>query len=185
MKLRRENIVAPHRRRERLAVFGARRDDGIIHWFREKTMNEIKEKYLKNTKQAGEALELLTSLEDKSVSLVFLDPQYEKVGDVSRVKDWPLHYQSEYQIINLLKEISRVLKPSAFCLLWINKEILKTDRVSTWLLQASKLKLVDLLVWSKDHFGFGSYFRNKGEFAFFLGKLSGLEAWSSFTNRVW
>ncbi|CAG8835902.1 15993_t:CDS:2, partial [Racocetra persica] len=32
----------------------------------------------------GEALELLTTITDKSVSLIFLDPQYEKVGDVSR-----------------------------------------------------------------------------------------------------
>ncbi|MEG7979298.1 MAG: hypothetical protein NY202_05435 [Mollicutes bacterium UO1] len=57
-----------------------------------------------------------------------------------------MHYQSEYQIIQIIKEINRVLKPSAFCLLWANKAILKTDRVSTWLLQAPKLKLVDLLV---------------------------------------
>ncbi|CAG8461244.1 16972_t:CDS:10, partial [Gigaspora margarita] len=35
-------------------------------------------------RQQGEALELLTTITDKSVSLIFLDPQYEKVGDVSR-----------------------------------------------------------------------------------------------------
>ena len=133
-------------------------------------INLDKREYLLNTKQSGEALEMLASLEKNSISLAFFDPQYEKVGDVSRVKDYPLHYQSEYQIIQILKEINRTLKPSAFCLLWINKEILKTDRVSTWLLQAPKLKLVDFLVWSKDHFGFGSYFRNKGEFAFLLQK---------------
>jgi len=52
-----------------------------------KTMNEKEKKYLLNTKQQGEALELLTTITDKSASLVFLDPQYEKVGDVSRVKD--------------------------------------------------------------------------------------------------
>ena len=38
----------------------------------------INQKYLRNTKQAGEATELLATLEDKSVSLVFFDPQYEK-----------------------------------------------------------------------------------------------------------
>jgi len=45
------------------------------------------QQYLKNIKQEGEGLELLKQLEDKSVALVFFDPQYEKVGDVSRVKD--------------------------------------------------------------------------------------------------
>jgi site-specific DNA-methyltransferase (adenine-specific) len=141
----------------------------------------IKKEHSLNTKQQGEALELLTSLEDKSVNLVFLDPQYEKIGDVSRVKDWPLHYQSEYQIISILKEITRTLKPSGFCLLWVNKEILKTDRVNTWLLQAPKLKLVDLLVWSKDHFGFGAYFRSKGEYAYLLQKMPTNS--KKFTNR--
>ncbi len=126
--------------------------------------------YLLNTKQPGEALELLTSLEDNTTSLIFLDPQYEKVGDVSRVKDYPLHYQSDYQIVQLLKEIARVLKPSSFCLLWISKEILRTDRVQLWLLQATSLKIVDCLVWKKNNFGFGSYFRNKSEFAFLLQK---------------
>ena len=38
----------------------------------------INQKYLRNTKQAGEATELLATLEDKSVSLVFFHPQYEK-----------------------------------------------------------------------------------------------------------
>ena len=146
-------------------------------------MNELQlPKYQPSIKQEGEGLELVQSLENKSVALACFDPQYEKVGDVSRVKDWPLHYQSEYQIIQIIKEINRALKPSAFCLLWINKEILKTDRVSTWLLQAPKLKLVDLLVWSKDHFGFGSYFRNKGEYAFLLQKMPTNS--KKFTNRA-
>ncbi|MEG7979297.1 MAG: hypothetical protein NY202_05430 [Mollicutes bacterium UO1] len=52
-----------------------------------KTMNEKEINYLLNTKQQGEATQLLGNLTDKSVSLVFFDPQYEKVGDVSRTKD--------------------------------------------------------------------------------------------------
>ena len=43
-------------------------------------LTEQKEqKFSFNTKQSGEALELLTSLGSNSVSLVFLDPQYEPV----------------------------------------------------------------------------------------------------------
>jgi 16S rRNA G966 N2-methylase RsmD len=44
----------------------------------------MNKQYLPNIKQQGEALELLTSLNKKSVDLVFLDPQYEKVRDISR-----------------------------------------------------------------------------------------------------
>lgn len=46
-----------------------------------------KKQYLLNTRQAGEALELLSGLENNSVDLIFLDPQYKKVEKVSRVKD--------------------------------------------------------------------------------------------------
>ena len=72
--------------------------------------------YSLNTKQSGEALELLSSLEDNSVSLVFLDPQYEPVRNVLRT-DYPLYSQSDYQILRILEQVERVLKPSVFCLL--------------------------------------------------------------------
>jgi hypothetical protein len=72
--------------------------------------------YSLNTRQSGEALELLTNLENNSVSLVFLDPQYEAVRNVLRT-DYPLYSQSDYQILRILEQIERVLKPSAFCLL--------------------------------------------------------------------
>ena len=69
-----------------------------------------------NTKQNGEALELLTNLKESSVSLVFFDPQYEPVRNVLRT-DYPLYSQSDYQILRILEQIERVLKPSSFCLL--------------------------------------------------------------------
>lgn len=72
--------------------------------------------YLLNTKQPGEALELLSNLESNSVSLVFLDPQYEAVRNVLRT-DYPLYSQSDYQILRILEQVERVLKPSSFCLL--------------------------------------------------------------------
>jgi site-specific DNA-adenine methylase len=72
--------------------------------------------YSLNTKQSGEALELLTNLENNSVSLVFLDPQYEPVKNVLSV-NYPLYSQSDYQILRILEQVERTLKPSAFCLL--------------------------------------------------------------------
>src|ERR1700722_7654133 len=73
-------------------------------------------KFSFNSRQCGEALELLTNLENDSVGFVFFDPQYEPVRNVLRT-DNPLYSQSDYQILRILEQIERVLKPSAFCLL--------------------------------------------------------------------
>ena len=79
-----------------------------------------------NTKQSGEALELLASLKNNSVSLVFLDPQYEPARNVLST-NYPLYSQSDYQILRILEQVERVLKPSAFGLLWVNKTLLGND----------------------------------------------------------
>lgn len=102
-------------------------------------------RFLLNTKQSGEGLELLTNLETSSVSLIFFDPQYEPVRKVLSV-DYPLYSQSDYQILRILEQVERVLKPSAFCLLWVNKTLLGNDRVPLWLLKTLSLKIVDFLV---------------------------------------
>ena len=72
--------------------------------------------YQLNVKQTGEGLELLSSLGDNSVSLVFFDPQYEAVSKVLHLA-YPLSAQSDYQILRMMEQIERVLKPSGFCLL--------------------------------------------------------------------
>jgi hypothetical protein len=74
------------------------------------------EKFLLNAKQSGEALELLSNLENNSTNLIFFDPQYEPVRNVLPT-NYPLYCQSDYQILRILEQIERVLKPSAFCLL--------------------------------------------------------------------
>ena len=113
-------------------------------------------KYLPNTKNQGEAWELLTSLASSSVDLVFLDPQYEKVGTVLKL-DYPLAYTSDYQILRIMEQIERILKPSSFCLLWVNKTLLGNDRIPLWLLKTPLLKIVDFLVWyKKNTLGLGS-----------------------------
>ena len=67
-----------------------------------------KQKYLLNTRQQGEALELLNSCENDSASLVFLDPQYEPVKNVLSV-NYPLTSQSDYQILRILEQIQRII----------------------------------------------------------------------------
>lgn len=136
-------------------------------------------KYLLNTKQAGEALELLNELENNSVNLVFLDPQYEKVANVLSAN---LYSQSDYQILRILEQIERVLKSSAFCLLWVNKTLLGNDRVPLWLLKTPSLKIVDFLVWHKKNtLGLGNWLRSNAEFCFLIQKYP--QSGKLFKNR--
>ena len=136
----------------------------------EKTELEKAGECLLNTKQQGEALELLSNLENNSVSLVFFDPQYEPVKNVLSV-NYPLYSQSDYQILRILEQIERVLKPSAFCLLWVNKTLLGNDRVPLWLLKTPSLKIVDCLVWhKKNYLGLGNWLRSNAEFCFLIQK---------------
>ena len=116
-----------------------------------KLMEQEKRKFSLNTKQGGEALELLSNLESDGVSLVFLDPQYEPVKNVLSV-NYPLYSQSDYQILRILEQVERVLKPSSFALLWVNKTLLGNDRIPLWLLKTPSLKIVDCLVWHKKNF---------------------------------
>jgi len=138
-------------------------------------------KYSLNIKQAGEALELLTNLENNSVSLVFFDPQYEAVRNVLRT-DYPLYSQSDYQILRILEQVERILKPSAFCLLWVNKTLLGNDRVPLWLLKTPSLKIVDCLVWhKKNYLGLGNWLRSNAEFCFLIQKSP--QSGKVFKNR--
>ena len=126
--------------------------------------------YQLNLKQAGEGLELLNSLGDNSVGLVFFDPQYEAVNKVLHLA-YPLYEQSDYQVLRMMEQVERVLKPSGFCLLWVNKVLLGKDRVPLWLLKTPQLKIVDCLVWYKTNsLGLGSWLRSQGEFAFLIQK---------------
>lgn len=139
---------------------------------KELLLNELtrEQKYLLNTKQAGEALELLNSLDNDSANLVFLDPQYEPVSKVLSI-NYPLSSQSDYQILKILEQIQRILKPSSFCLLWVNKTLLGNDRVPLWLLKTPSLKVVDCLVWHKKNFlGLGNWLRSNDEFCFLIQK---------------
>jgi site-specific DNA-methyltransferase (adenine-specific) len=137
--------------------------------------------YLLNTRQSGEALELLSNLESNSVSLVFFDPQYEPVRNVLSA-NYPLYSQSDYQILRILGQIERTLKPSAFCLLWVNKTLLGNDRVPLWLLKTPSLKVVDLLVWHKKNtLGLGNWLRSNAEFCFLIQKYP--QSGKVFKNR--
>jgi len=82
-----------------------------------------------NSKLKMDGLNLLKSLEDNSINIVFLDPQYRGVLDkmnygnegerqIGRSK---LIQMSEKKITLFIKEINRVLMPSAHLFLWVDK----------------------------------------------------------------
>lgn len=154
-----------------------------LNQWKETILNQLinQQKYLFNTPQNGEAWELLSHLGDNSSNLVFLDPQYEPVRNMVST-NYPLSSQSDYQILWILEQVERVLKPSAFALLWVNKTLLGNDRVPLWLLKTPFLKVVDCLVWHKKNFlGLGNWLRSNAEFCFLLQKYP--QSGKVFKNR--
>jgi len=148
-------------------------------------MNEINflktnsDKFLLNTINEDDGLELLRSLQDNSVQLVIFDPQYEKVkkvtmihrsaSDYTQYHEYPLIEQSDQQIEEFCQQIQRVLKPNAFLLFWINKSILLANTWSKWL--PINLKVKEVLIWDKNWLGLGWWpFRNQVEYCLFIQK---------------
>ena len=124
-----------------------------------------------------EGLELLSSLENSSVSAVFFDPQYRGVLDkmnygnegerqIGRSK---LVQMKEETIISFIKEINRVLKPSSHLFLWVDKFHL-CEGISTWL-KKTDLAIVDMVVWNKSRIGMGYRTRRSSEYLLILQKI--------------
>jgi len=140
-------------------------------------ISQGKSKFSLNTRQSREVLELLSNLESNSVSLVFLDPQYEPVQNVLSA-NYPLYSQSDYQILRILEQTERIL----FCLLWVNKTLLGNDRILLWLLKTPSLKVVDFLVWHKKNtLGLGNWLRSNAEYCFLIQKYP--QSGKVFKNR--
>ena len=114
-------------------------------------------------------------MEDQSVKVTFFDPQYRGVLD-------KMNYDNEGQrqvgrsqlpqmdssiIKTFIKEITRVLKPSGYLFLWIDKFHL-CEGVSHWL--PSELSIVDLITWDKQRMGMGYRTRRKCEYLLVIQK---------------
>jgi site-specific DNA-methyltransferase (adenine-specific) len=84
--------------------------------------------------------------------------------------------------MRIIEQVGRILKPSSFCLLWINKGLLGSDRIAAWMIQAPNLKIVDCLVlYKKNTLGLGTWLRSNAEFCFLLQKYP--TTGKKFTNR--
>ena len=91
-------------------------------------------------------------------------------------------FPNDYQIRRIIEQVGRILKPSSFCLLWINKGLLGSDRIAAWMIKVPSLKIVDCLVWyKKNTLGLGTWLRSNAEFCFLLQKYP--TTGKKFTNR--
>ncbi len=120
---------------------------------------------------------MLKLLPEKSIPLIFFDPQYRSVMDKQNYgnagknrgkKRLELPQQTNAQIKKFLKEIERVLIPSGHLMLWIDKFILVSG-VHT-ILEGCSLQLVDMITWNKDRMGMGYRSRRFSEHLLVLQK---------------
>ncbi len=131
-----------------------------------------------NTKQQMDGLQLLKMIDDKSIPLVFFDPQYRTIldkqsygneGEGRQKARVELSQMSEKVIRNFIKEIERILIPSGHLMLWVDKFIICSGIHS--LLEGSSLQLVDMVTWDKDKMGMGYRTRRYSEHLIIFQKL--------------
>ena len=135
-------------------------------------------KNLINKKLNIDGVELLKQIQDKSLNVTFFDPQYRGILDKlsygnegkSRGKDRSdLPQMSEDIIKTFLKEIERVLLPSGYLLLWVDKFHL-VEGVNPWISDLN-MEIVDLITWNKMKIGMGYRTRRKSEYLLVIQKL--------------
>ena len=130
-----------------------------------------------NSKNKSDGLILLGSIKDGAVSTAFFDPQYRGVLDklsygnegVGRGRArCELEQMPEEVIVQFIKELDRVLKPSGHLFLWVDKFHL-CQGVTPWL-SGTELNLVDMITWDKGKIGMGYRTRRKSEYLIVLQK---------------
>ena len=135
-------------------------------------------KNLINKKLNIDGVELLKQIQDKSLKVAFFDPQYRGILDKlsygnegkSRGKDRSdLPQMSEDIIKSFLKEIERVLLPSGYLFLWVDKFHL-VEGVNPWISDLN-MEIVDLITWNKMKIGMGYRTRRKPEYLLVIQKL--------------
>ena len=76
----------------------------------------------------------------------------------------------EETIKMFLKEIERVLRPSGYLFLWVDKFHL-VEGVKPWISDIQSLDLVDMITWDKQKIGMGYRTRRKSEYLVVIQKL--------------
>jgi site-specific DNA-methyltransferase (adenine-specific) len=132
--------------------------------------------HLINKRNIMDGLNLLSLIETGEISACFFDPQYRGIMDkmdygnegARQKKRALLPQMSEDLIFEFVKEISRVLKPSGYMFLWVDKFILCEGSHANFLNE--ELQIVDLITWDKESFGMGYRTRRTAEYLLVLQK---------------
>lgn len=133
---------------------------------------------LYNKKNKIDGIKLLKKIEDQTVKVVFFDPQYRGVLDKlsygnegksrGKVRS-SLKQMDNDTIINFLQEIERVLIPSGYLFLWVDKFHL-VEGVKPWISKLNSFDLVDMITWNKQKIGMGYRTRRKSEYLVVIQK---------------
>lgn len=159
--------------------------------------------YKINYKNCCDGLKLISSLSDETVDASFFDPQYRGIMEkldygnegARQSGRAQLEQMSESLIEDFIEEISRVLKPSSYLFLWVDKFILCEGSHKNWFegysskLHENKLKmnLVDMITWNKESFGMGYRTRKTSEYLLIYQKSPKMiKSWTNKSIRdVW
>ena len=127
-----------------------------------------------NAANRMDGLSLLGSIAPASVAAVFFDPQYRGVLDrmsygnegARQLGRVALSQMTEDVIRSFLAAIDRVLRPSGYLFLWVDKFHL-VEGTSHWF-EGTALRAVDLVTWNKGRIGMGYRTRRKCEYLMVL-----------------
>lgn len=133
-------------------------------------------KNLINKKLSMDGLDLLKKIQTNSIDLAFFDPQYRGVLDKMKYGNEGQRQRGRNKLIQMSEstikififEIDRVLKPSCYLMLWVDKFHL-CEGISSWIAD-TKLNIVDLITWNKGKMGMGYRTRKQCEYLLILQK---------------
>lgn len=129
-----------------------------------------------NKKLKLNGLELLSKIENNLIKICFFDPQYRGVldklnygneGKSRGKKRSSLSQMDETLIKTFIDEIYRVLSPSGYLFLWVDKFHLM-EGVKPWL--KSDFEVVDMITWNKLKMGMGYRSRRQSEYLIIIQK---------------
>lgn len=129
-----------------------------------------------NKKLKLNGLELLSKIENNLIKICFFDPQYRGVldklnygneGKSRGKKRSSLSQMDETLIKTFIDEIYRVLSPSGYLFLWVDKFHLM-EGVKPWL--KSDFEIVDMITWNKLKMGMGYRSRRQSEYLIIIQK---------------
>ena len=121
---------------------------------------------------------MLKQIDNNALKVVFFDPQYRglldklKYGNEGKSKEkerCALLQMTAEVISEFLQQIERVLRPSGYLFLWVDKFHL-VEGIVSWF-TGTRLVPVDLITWNKQKIGMGYRTRRKSEYLVIFQKL--------------